>query len=65
MGWSFLIELQVIEGEMMFFSCFAKKRTKRMRLKEALMHAAARKCALLKNPPARTNVRRWISPSLY
>ena len=31
----------------MYFSCFAKKSTKRRRLKEAL-----RKGALLKNPPA-------------
>ena len=34
-------------GEVMYFSCFAKKSTKRRRLKEAL-----RKGALLKDPPA-------------
>jgi hypothetical protein len=35
----------------MYFSCFAKKSTKRRRLKEAL-----RKCALLENPPAASPV---------
>ena len=36
----------------MYFSCFAKKSTKRRRLKEALSVALPRaKDALLKNPP--------------
>ena len=36
----------------MSFSCFAKKRTKRRRLKEALrLCAPAHRAALLKDPP--------------
>ncbi len=40
--------------EVMSFSCFGKKRTKRSRLKEALKVALPRApAALLKNPPGR------------